>query len=57
VRRYLPYGTRTREETRAELAWVIDVHYARYGYGSWAAVVKDTGAFAGHAVARPPATG
>jgi [ribosomal protein S5]-alanine N-acetyltransferase len=47
VRRYFPDGTRTREETRAELAWVIDVHYARYGYGLWAAVVKDTGAFAG----------
>jgi ribosomal-protein-alanine N-acetyltransferase len=47
VRRYFPDGTRTREETRAELAWVIDVYYARYGYGLWAAVVKETGAFAG----------
>ena len=47
VRRYFPDGTRTYEQTREELAWTIDVHYARYGYGLWAAVVRDTGAFAG----------
>lgn len=47
VRRYFPDGTRTYEQTREELAWIIDVYYARYGYGLWAAVVKDTGAFAG----------
>jgi [ribosomal protein S5]-alanine N-acetyltransferase len=47
VRRYFPDGTRTYEQTREELAWTIDVHYARYGYGLWAAIVADTGAFAG----------
>lgn len=31
VRRYFPDGTRTWEETREELAWIIDVCYTRYG--------------------------
>jgi [ribosomal protein S5]-alanine N-acetyltransferase len=47
VRRYFPDGTRTHEQTREELVWTIDVHCARYGYGLWAAIVRDTGAFAG----------
>jgi len=47
VRRYFPDGVRTYEETRAELAWVIDVYYARYGYGLWATVLKGDGAFIG----------
>ena len=33
IRRYFPDGTRTYEQTRAELEWIIDVYYARYGYG------------------------
>ena len=47
VRRWFPDGTRTREETRAELDWIIDVYYTRYGYGLWATVLKETGAFIG----------
>jgi ribosomal-protein-alanine N-acetyltransferase len=47
VRRWFPEGVLTREETRAELAWVIDVYYRQYGYGLWAAVLKETGAFVG----------
>ena len=47
VRRYFPEGTQTREETRAELNWIIDVYYARYGYGLWATILKETGAFIG----------
>jgi [ribosomal protein S5]-alanine N-acetyltransferase len=47
VRRWFPDGTRTYEETREELAWVIDVYYVRYGYGLWATILKETGAFIG----------
>ncbi|WP_116451582.1 GNAT family N-acetyltransferase [Blastococcus litoris] len=47
VRRYFPDGTRTYEQTREELAWVIDVYYRRYGYGLWAAVDRGTGSFVG----------
>ncbi|WP_167762180.1 GNAT family N-acetyltransferase [Blastococcus sp. CT_GayMR20] len=47
VRRYFPDGTRTRKETREELDWIIDVYYGRYGYGLWATVLKETGAFIG----------
>jgi ribosomal-protein-alanine N-acetyltransferase len=47
VRRYFPEGTLTREETEEELEWIIDVYYGRYGYGLWATVEKDTGAFIG----------
>jgi ribosomal-protein-alanine N-acetyltransferase len=47
VRRYFPDGTRTREETREELDWIIEVYYGRYGYGLWATVLQETGAFIG----------
>ena len=47
VRRWFPDGTRTRAQTAAEIAWVRDVYYARYGYGLWAAELRDTGAFVG----------
>ena len=47
VRRYFPDGVRTHEQTRAELRWVIDVYYAQYGYGLWATILKETGAFIG----------
>jgi ribosomal-protein-alanine N-acetyltransferase len=47
VRRYFPDGTRTYEQTREELAWVIDVYYGRYGYGLWAAIDRASGAFVG----------
>ena len=47
IRRYFPDGTRTYDQTRAELEWIIDVYYGRYGYGLWATVLKETGAFIG----------
>jgi ribosomal-protein-alanine N-acetyltransferase len=47
VRRFFPEGTLTREETREEIAWMLDVDYPRYGYGLWATVLRDTGAFIG----------
>lgn len=47
VRRYFPDGTRTYDETREELEWIIDVYYGRYGYGLWATILKESGAFIG----------
>jgi ribosomal-protein-alanine N-acetyltransferase len=47
VRKYFPEGTLTYEETREELAWIIDVYYGQYGYGLWATIYKETGAFIG----------
>ena len=47
VRRFFPEGTLTRDETREELGWIIDVYYARYGYGLWATVLKETGVLVG----------
>ena len=47
VRRYFPEGTQTRAETAEELEWIIDVYYGRYGYGLWATIDRETGAFIG----------
>ncbi|HEY7761869.1 MAG TPA: GNAT family N-acetyltransferase [Actinomycetota bacterium] len=47
VRRYFPEGTLTREETREELEWIIDVYYARFGYGLWATIERQTGELIG----------
>jgi ribosomal-protein-alanine N-acetyltransferase len=47
VRRYFPEGTLTKEETRRELEWIIDVYYVRYGFGLWATLLKETGEFIG----------
>ena len=47
VRRYFPEGTLTYEETRQELDYFINVHYGQHGYGLWAAIHKETGAFVG----------
>ena len=47
VRRFFPEGTLTHEETREELEWIIDVYYARYGFGLWATMLKETGTFIG----------
>jgi ribosomal-protein-alanine N-acetyltransferase len=47
VRRFFPEGTLTREETREEIAWMLEVDYPKYGYGLWATVLRDTGAFIG----------
>jgi ribosomal-protein-alanine N-acetyltransferase len=47
VRRYFPEGTLTLEETREELEWIREVYYARYGYGLWATVLRETGELIG----------
>ena len=47
VRRYFPEGTLNREETRDEVAWIIDVYYARFGFGLWATILKETGELIG----------
>lgn len=47
VRKYFPEGTLTYEETKEELAWIIDVYYGQYGFGLWATIHKDTGEFIG----------
>jgi len=47
VRRYFPDGVLTYDQTRAELEWIIDVYYGRYGYGLWATILKENGAFIG----------
>ncbi len=47
LRRYFPDGTRSRAQTLDELTWFVDVGYARHGFGLWATVLKQTGAFIG----------
>lgn len=47
VRRYFPEGTLTLEETKEELAWIIDVYYGQYGFGLWATIDKETDALIG----------
>lgn len=47
VRRYFPEGTLREDETREELEWFINEHYAKYGYGLWATIHKPSGAFIG----------
>lgn len=47
VRRHFPDGTRTLEQTREELAWYLDVHYAKHGFGLWGTIDRATGAFIG----------
>ena len=47
IRRYFPDGTQTYEQTKEEIEWIIDVYYGKYGYGLWATIYKETGAFIG----------
>lgn len=47
IRRYFPEGTQTREQTKEEIEWIIDVYYGKHGYGLWATVLKETGALIG----------
>jgi ribosomal-protein-alanine N-acetyltransferase len=47
VRKYFPEGTLTRDQTREELEWIIDVYYGRYGFGLWATMLQGTNEFIG----------
>lgn len=47
VRKYFPEGTLTREQTKEELEWIINVYYGQYGFGLWATTHKETNEFIG----------
>ncbi len=47
VRRYFPDGTRTVEETKAELLWFLRGHPRRPELGVWATIEKGSGSFIG----------
>ena len=37
----------SREQTKEELEWIINVYYRRYGFGLWATTLKETNEFIG----------
>lgn len=47
IRRHYPDGTRTLDETRAELEWFLQGHPRHPELGLWAVVEKGSGAFVG----------
>ena len=50
IRRYFPEGadgTLTYAETKEEIEWIIDGQYGQHGYGLWATIHTETGAFIG----------
>ncbi|MBN1814750.1 MAG: GNAT family N-acetyltransferase, partial [Anaerolineae bacterium] len=48
VMRYLPAGEpRSVAETAVELRYMVD-HWRAHGFGVWAVILKETGAFAGY---------
>jgi ribosomal-protein-alanine N-acetyltransferase len=47
VRQYIPEGVLTRDETREELESILRRQYGGYGYGLWATILKESGAFIG----------
>ena len=47
VREYYSEGIPSYEETRQELEWMIQHCYAKYGFGMWATIYKETGRFIG----------
>jgi RimJ/RimL family protein N-acetyltransferase len=47
IRRYLPEGTLTREETLEELEWFLDGHPEHPQLGLWATIHKPTNRFIG----------
>lgn len=47
IRKYYPDGTRTLEETKAELDWFIDGHPRHPELGLWATVERSSGEFLG----------
>jgi ribosomal-protein-alanine N-acetyltransferase len=47
VRKYYSEGIPSYEETRQELEWMINACYAKYGFGMWATIHKETGKFIG----------
>jgi [ribosomal protein S5]-alanine N-acetyltransferase len=47
IRKYFPDGVQTYEQTKEEVDWIINVYYAKHGYGLWATILKETGEFIG----------
>ena len=47
VRRYIPEGVLTLDETRAELEWFLNGHPEHPELGLWATIYKPTGQFIG----------
>ena len=47
VRKYFPEGILTREQTKEELEWIINVYYGQHGFGLWATTHKETNEFIG----------
>jgi ribosomal-protein-alanine N-acetyltransferase len=47
IRKFYPDGTRTREETKAELEWFLHGHPRHPQLGLWATVERTTGEFLG----------
>jgi RimJ/RimL family protein N-acetyltransferase len=47
IRRYYPDGTRTLEETKAELEWFTNGHPRRPELGLWATIERESGEFLG----------
>lgn len=47
VRKYYSEGMPSYAETKQELEWMINHCYAKYGFGMWATIYKETGKFIG----------
>lgn len=47
VRKYYSEGIPSYDETKQELEWMIHTCYAKYGFGMWATILKETGKFIG----------
>ena len=47
VTQYLPDAPKSYEETKEELEWMIKEYYGHYGFGLWAAILKETGSLIG----------
>ena len=47
VTQYIPDAPKSYEETKEELEWIVNVYYGQHGFGLWATILKETGAFIG----------
>jgi len=47
VRKYYSEGIPSYAETKQELEWMVNTFYAKYGFGMWATIYKETGKFIG----------
>jgi RimJ/RimL family protein N-acetyltransferase len=47
VKKYVYEESMTYEETKEELAWIIDIYDSQPGFGLWGTIYKETGEFIG----------